>query len=171
MVETGRLDRSYGNFSYARFLLHSWWAAAHSVVRRRWSRDLAERILDPLDYYRNVEIPWLVSALQASESDYVLDLGSPKFPGLHIAKMTNAQIVLTDIVEEYLDPYKTYSSALRLGPERTLFAQQDGCALTYEDNTFDATYSVSVLEHIPGMETWWRCRSLPGSLGRAAASR
>src|SRR5439155_24561432 len=62
------------------------------------------------------------------------------------------ELVATDILPEAVTLSQRYARAQGLegqGPGRVHAEVQDGRALTYADASFDAAYSVSVLEHIP----------------------
>ena len=69
-----------------------------------------------------------------------------------LARHKSYQVVATDLLLEAVLLSRRYASAQRLegrDPGRVHSEVQDGRALTYADGSFDAAYSVSVLEHIP----------------------
>ena len=81
----------------------------------------------------------------------ILDVGSPKLLGLILAANNNADVCLTDITSLNIDEYKTMWSAVE---DRAMgsadFAKEDVRQLTFADDSFDITYSMSVLEHVEG---------------------
>jgi len=82
----------------------------------------------------------------------VLDLGSPKDLAIFLARRLGYQVTSTDILRSEVDISRRSAeaqSAEGTGPGRVRAEIQDGRALTFADATFDAAFSVSVLEHIP----------------------
>jgi ubiquinone/menaquinone biosynthesis C-methylase UbiE len=81
----------------------------------------------------------------------ILDVGSPKLLGLILAANNNADIYLTDITSLNIDEYKLMWSAIQSKARGSAsFAREDVRQLTFADNSFDITYSMSVLEHVEG---------------------
>jgi SAM-dependent methyltransferase len=83
----------------------------------------------------------------------VFDLGSPKDLAAMLARHRGHEVVATDILPEAIDSSRKYARAQGLdgrGAGRVHSELQDGRALSYADASFDAAFSVSVLEHIPG---------------------
>lgn len=81
----------------------------------------------------------------------ILDVGSPKLLGLILAANNNADVYLTDITSLNIDEYKLMWSAIEnkaIGSAD--FAKEDVRQLTFRDDSFDITYSMSVLEHVEG---------------------
>ena len=69
-----------------------------------------------------------------------------------LARHRGYDVVATDILPDAITLSERYARAQRLdgrGPGRVHSEIQDGRSLTYADASFDAAYSVSVLEHIP----------------------
>ena len=69
-----------------------------------------------------------------------------------LARHRGYEVVATDILPAAVLLSRRYGSAQGLegqGPGRVHSEVQDARALAYGDETFDAVYSVSVLEHIP----------------------
>jgi SAM-dependent methyltransferase len=111
-----------------------------------------KRLALPVSYWRSVEFAYVWRQLALGSGARVLDLGSPKDLATMLAKHRGYEVVATDILPEAIDLSERYARAQRLhghGPGLVSSEVQDGRALTYEDGSFDAAYSVSVLEHIP----------------------
>jgi SAM-dependent methyltransferase len=111
-----------------------------------------KRLALPVSYWRSVEFAYVWRQLKLGAGARVLDLGSPKDLAAMLAQHRGYEVVATDILPEAIALSERYARAQRLhglGPGRVHSEIQDGRALTYEDGSFDAAYSVSVLEHIP----------------------
>ena len=111
-----------------------------------------KRLALPVSYWRSVEFPYVWRSLTQTAGARVLDLGSPKDLAAMLARHRGYEVVATDILPEAIELSRRYAAAQGLegrGPGRVHSEVQDGRALTYADASFDAAYSVSVLEHIP----------------------
>lgn len=111
-----------------------------------------KRLASPVSYWRSVEFAYVCWQLRLSAGARILDLGSPKDLAAMLARHRGYEVVATDILPEAIRLSHRYAAAQGLegrGPGRVHSEVQDGRALTYADNSFDAAYSVSVLEHIP----------------------
>src|SRR5262245_18634427 len=111
-----------------------------------------KRLAMPVSYWRSVEFAYVWRQLALGAGRRVVDLGSPKDLAAMLAKHRGYEVVATDILPEAIALSKRYARAQGLegrGPGRVHSEVQDGRALTYADASFDAAYSVSVLEHIP----------------------
>lgn len=75
--------------------------------------------------------------------------GSPKLLSLWVAEKIGAQVVATDIEAYFIEEYELLRQVRHVPPERLRLAVEDGRRLSFEDDTFDRVYSLSVLEHIP----------------------
>jgi SAM-dependent methyltransferase len=116
-------------------------------------REAAWRIWMPLDVDRVRELPWTGARIRAARPRRVLDVASPKLLACWLAERTDAEVVGTDLWKTEIEAWRALTDAadpsgrrwrrLRLEPA-------DGTALRYEDASFDAAYSSSVIEHIPG---------------------
>ena len=83
----------------------------------------------------------------------VLDVSSPKLLFLWLAANTRLRLTATDILPDFIAPTRRLLD--RPGLDDNLEARlrlqtQDARALSYDDGSFDAVYSISVVEHIPG---------------------
>jgi SAM-dependent methyltransferase len=98
-------------------------------------RTLAKLVLEPCTYWRNVEVPEVLS---------------PKLPSLFIWQSLGAEVWSTDLFPYFLDEYSRYQKRLPKRPSDPQFhiELQDARGLTYPDSYFDKVYSISVLEHI-----------------------
>jgi SAM-dependent methyltransferase len=107
----------------------------------------------PLDVDRVVELPWTGKLVADAAPNKVLDLASPKLLACWLAEHTSAEVVATDLwpaeIERWGRLVRAASPNGRRFRRLTLEAA-DGTALPYADASFDAAYSVSVIEHIPG---------------------
>lgn len=106
------------------------------------------RIWMPLDVDRVRELPWVASRILRARPGRVLDIASPKLLACWLADRGGVdQVVATDLWAEEVETWKRLTGgrygALRLEPA-------DATRLPYEDASFDAAYSASVIEHIPG---------------------
>lgn len=111
-----------------------------------------KRLALPVSYWRSVEFAYVWRQLRLGAGARILDLGSPKDLAAILAKHRGYEVVATDILPEAIALSERYARAQCLdgyGAGRVHSEIQDGRALPYEDGSFDAAYSVSVLEHIP----------------------
>lgn len=113
-----------------------------------------KRVVLPVSYWRTVEFAYVWGQLATFAGvRRVLDLGSPKDLAVHLAEHYGFDIVSADILEEEsrishrLERARSRDGA---GPGRVRAVVQDGRYLGFRDGSFDAAFSVSVLEHIPG---------------------
>ncbi|HEV2670254.1 MAG TPA: class I SAM-dependent methyltransferase [Gemmatimonadales bacterium] len=114
-----------------------------------------KRLALPVSYWRSREFAYAWRQLQLRPGARVLDLGSPKDLAVMLARHRGYAVVATDILPDAIALSRRYASAQGLDGQRPSSGHvhsevQDGRALTYRDGSFDAAYSVSVLEHIPG---------------------
>ncbi len=111
------------------------------------------RVLNPLAYPRGMEFALTLRGLSLPQAGRVLDIASPKLLFLWLASHTSTIIHTTDITTDFVAPVEHFVGRLGLSGDlqnRLYLEQQDARALTYEDASFDAVYSISVVEHIPG---------------------
>jgi SAM-dependent methyltransferase len=131
------------------------WAAGLEVGLRTFRKEPMlglKRLALPVSYWRSVEFAYVWRQLEQPAGARILDLGSPKDLAAMLARHRGYHVVATDILPEAIALSRRYASAQGLegdDPGRVRSEVQDGRALTYPDASFDAAYSVSVLEHIP----------------------
>lgn len=114
-----------------------------------------KRLILPLSYWRAAEFAYVARMLNVPQRSRVLDLGSPKDLALLFAREREYSVTAVDILEDAVEVCKQFAAAQKIdgeGPGRVFAEVQDGRALSYEDNTFDAVFSVSVIEHIPNAD-------------------
>jgi SAM-dependent methyltransferase len=131
------------------------WTAGIEVGLRTLPREPVlglKRVAYPVGYWRSVEFAYVWRQLQIPRRSRVLDVGSPKDLAAMLARHRGFDVTATDILPEAVDLCERYTRVQGLagnGPGRVRSEVQDGRALSYETASFDAAYSVSVLEHIP----------------------
>jgi SAM-dependent methyltransferase len=107
----------------------------------------------PLDVDRVAELPWAAQQILNARPRRVLDLASPKLLALWLAENSGAEVVATDAWDEEIETWWQLVSAADPRGRRfdgLTLEVADGTALPYQSGEFDAAYSVSVIEHIPG---------------------
>jgi SAM-dependent methyltransferase len=148
-----RLVRGNGGVRASSLIRYSVTLGLRALRHREARRAAAWRIWMPLDVDRVAELPWAARQILNARPRRVLDLASPKLLGLWLAENSGAQVVATDAWEAEVETWKRLAKAAdphgrRFGALRLEMA--DGTALPYQSGEFDAAYSVSVIEHIPG---------------------
>ena len=111
-----------------------------------------KKLLLPVSYWRAVEFAYVLRTLAPAPGARVLDVGSPKDLSLIMAREYRAEVTATDILPSAVNLAMRYACALRIagrGQGRVTGEVQDGRSLSFADNSFDAAFSVSVVEHIP----------------------
>ena len=111
-----------------------------------------KRLLLPISYWRTAEFAYVLHHLEVPQGSRVLDLGSPKDLAAILARSERLEVVATDILDDTVKLSRRYAEAQGIngrGPGKIHSEVQDGRRLTFGDNTFDAAFSVSVIEHIP----------------------
>ena len=131
------------------------WAAGVGMALRTFRSEpvlALKRLALPVSYWRSLEFAYVWRQLGLPAGARILDLGSPKDLAGMLARHRRYEVVATDILPEATLLSQRYARAQGLdgrGPGRVYSDVQDGRALTFADASFDAAYSVSVLEHIP----------------------
>lgn len=111
-----------------------------------------KRLVLPVSYWRAAEFAYAMRQLDLPAGSRVLDVGSPKDLAVILARSHRLEVTATDILDEAVSLSARYAAAQnRAGraPGRVHSERQDARALEYPDNSFDAAFSISVLEHIP----------------------
>jgi SAM-dependent methyltransferase len=101
------------------------------------------RIWMPLDVDRVRELPWVAARILRARPQRVLDIASPKL----LASWLTARgldVVATDVWEQEVADWRPLSRGAQKLETAVATRHQ------YEDASFDAAYSASVIEHIPG---------------------
>jgi SAM-dependent methyltransferase len=130
------------------------YAFCHQLARRTAAakefRLSLKMLLEPLNYWRNIEVPAVIDQLEVRPSDIVLDIGSPKIASLFLSSRHKCVIYSTDLFDYFWEEYRGYLKHLRDAALLRTFImeRQDARRLSYADAYFDKIYSISVLEHI-----------------------
>ena len=119
-------------------------------VSGRHIKDVLRLVLEPCNYWRNVEVPAVLNHLRVERGEKVLDIGSPKLPSLFIWDRLGAEVWATDLFPYFFEEYGHYKQRLQtaLSGETYHIEVQDARKLGYPDSFFDKVYAISVLEHI-----------------------
>jgi SAM-dependent methyltransferase len=111
------------------------------------------RVLNPVNYWRTVEMPWVFRALSPSAGDRLLDIGSPKLLSLYLAERLGCIVWASDILADVASESRRWQvarSLVGLSASRYIVTAQDGRSLACRGGSFDKAYAISVFEHIPG---------------------
>ena len=112
-----------------------------------------KRIILPASYWRTMEFAYVRRQLNLPRGARVLDVGSPKDLAMILARRRGYALTATDLLAEPVELSRRYAMAQGIdgdGPGRLRSEVQDGRQLSYPDNSFDAAFAASVVEHIPG---------------------
>lgn len=132
------------------------WSAGFGVGLRTLPNEPVlglKRLALPVSYWRSTEFAYVWGQLKEPRAARILDVGSPKDLAAMLARHRGYEVIATDILPEAIELSQRYARGQHLdghGPGRVHSEVQDGRALSFPDGAFDAAYSVSVLEHIPG---------------------
>lgn len=131
------------------------WSGALGIGLRTVLREPvlgAKRLVLPVNYWRTAEFAFVLGHLAVRQGDAVVDLGSPKDLAVLLARRHGCRVTALDILESAITLSARYAAAQGVtgqGPGQVDSRVADGRALAFPDGSFDAAYSVSVLEHIP----------------------
>jgi cyclopropane fatty-acyl-phospholipid synthase-like methyltransferase len=106
-------------------------------------------LIIPVSYWRSVEFSLVYGQADFQPSDRILDIGSPKLLSLYLAKKLGAEVYSTDIDGYFVKEYTTLRRLERISPEKYHVEVEDGRKLSFDDESFDKVFAVSVVEHIP----------------------
>lgn len=155
----GRIRRTHRECAYFRFGLRAGLLNAATSGFALGPKKTLGKITQPINSYtRFPEYFYLCEAILAATvrratgpSTKVLDVGSPKCLGLYLAYHFPMEVHLTDISPLNIDEYRLMWSPLQARAQgRAVFALADARKLGYADASFDAVYSMSVVEHTEG---------------------
>jgi len=133
-------------------MLHGWGdlyrlslaLGARGLARPACRREAAIRLAAPLEDTRLLELPHTRAALRATPGDRILDLASPKLLAVALGR-AGSIVESVDLLSSEIELWRSLAgSTPGLG-----FSVADGTALPFEEASFDAAYSISVIEHIP----------------------
>lgn len=129
----------------------------HNQLRLGLKKSLG-KIFQPVNFYsRFPEYFHFYNQLErftqnnGSHSLRILDVGSPKLFGFYLADRLPVDLVMTDISSLNIDEYVVIWEALRdKARGRVIFGLEDVRSLSYESESFDAVFCMSVIEHVEG---------------------
>jgi SAM-dependent methyltransferase len=121
-----------------------------SLLHGRVTKEVLKTLVVPENYWRTLEFRLVYEELQPEQSDRILDVGSPKLLSLFVADKVGAEVYSTDIEDYFVSDYLAFR-AIRKIPENLYHPlTADGRCLSFPDGFFSKSFSISVLEHIPG---------------------
>ena len=112
-------------------------------------RECLRYLVMPVNYWRNLEYRLVYREGDFRSSDRVLDIGSPKLFSLFLADKVKAEVFATDIQEYFVPEYSVIRQVRGISPEKYHLRVEDARDLSFDDNSIDKVYSISVIQHIP----------------------
>lgn len=103
----------------------------------------------PLNYARVMELPLTDILLEAASGDRILDVSSPKLLAVYYGLMNSIELVAADLEDYFIHDFETFREQAGVAVETSVFDATD--RIPFDDGSFDKVFSVSVLEHIPGV--------------------
>lgn len=122
---------------------------ARASLRGRMSKQAAKLLLKPVAYWRAVEYAMALRQLQPCAGERILDVSSPKLLALYLANRIGCSVVATDLDGSFIPEWAPFQQLLGIPEDRLEMRVEDARSLSFEAASFDAVYSISVLEHIP----------------------
>jgi SAM-dependent methyltransferase len=107
-----------------------------------------------LRYWRVWEFAYALDSLPKRRNLKILDISSPKILAFYAARKYGHEITGIDIWNEELVMWRDMLRRignLRNAAGRVQLAIEDATCLAHADESFDAVYSISAIEHIDGM--------------------
>ncbi len=130
------------------FLLKTVWSIRVLLSGSRLSTKL---FLRALRYWRVFEFPYTLAQLPRRERLNILDISSPKILAFYLVRKYGHQVAAIDIWEDEIAFWKNILSLI--GNPQSIagninLAIEDATRLSYNNESFDFVYSISVVEHI-----------------------
>jgi SAM-dependent methyltransferase len=111
-------------------------------------REAAALAIASVGYWRFLPNAFVLKELPSLNGVRILDISSPKLLSLYLA-YHGAEVYATDLDDpKIFSRWKIFADVLSL--KNYHVAYEDARQLSFPDNHFDAVYSISVIEHIPG---------------------
>jgi SAM-dependent methyltransferase len=163
-AQTDRLEGMKSGFGESDYYGFGLWLGIRNLIRNGFSlgiRKTIGKITQPINSYARFPeyfsmdrvIREYVNANSGEKRLRILDVGSPKCFGLYLAYTLPISIEMTDISELNVYEYKTMWRAIEGDARGTAsFVLQDVRSLGYRTDSFDVVYSMSVVEHIEGLD-------------------
>jgi hypothetical protein len=95
-------------YSFAYFLVFR-------SLRWQHKKQLLQMLVEPCNYWRNVEVPAVLNYLQPQVGKKILDIGSPKLPSLFLRSRVGAEVYATDLLPYFVEEYSYFSGSLNRG--------------------------------------------------------
>jgi len=121
-----------------------------SIAHGHITREAIKNLVVPVNYWRTLEFRLVFKTLKPSDTDTILDIGSPKLFSFYLADKIRASVFATDIENYFTHDYKIFRSLREIPEKRLSILTADGRRLQFSEKSFDKVFSISVLEHIPG---------------------
>jgi len=122
--------------------------AVAALPKGSYARDLCvRRVRNPVNYMRRAEFASIIDRLNPPPGWRVLDAGGPQWLSICLAaRHPHTSFDYVNIFPEELDPFAEIARTLAVS--NLSFSLQDLRATSFDTDTFDLAYSISVLEHV-----------------------